>query len=653
MLENIITITVLCAFVILVRAIFKKKVSARLVYALWLVVILKLFIPVDLISLEVPLPEMPKTRAFSAFEQMGEAIGEADEGIKGSAATFTESFYHASAPLQSAPVGNEAQGNAEPIPPVTAPAPSVTDDKAKEAEPLISLSGLEIILAVWAAGCGVTLLIFSSLGLRTAVRLRKSRRYHSTAGRTKVYVSPRISSPCVTGIVPAIYITPEAERCPDLHLILLHERTHIRHGDHIWAILRILCIALLWWNPLVWAAALLSKRDAELACDESVAKRMTPKERLCYTRLIIDMIPQKSAFAVAFSNGPIKYRIKRLTGRHKNRLLAAIVATVLIIGSGMLTFISVSAIADENDSIIEATDPTPESKDDKQAKDHVELPDDTTAASHDHIFEPATCNEASVCTCGETSGEPLGHLWQNSTDICERCGATKDEPASQPMKDSAADNTADTDDSSIGDKHEHSFAPATCHSPATCTICKATKGSSLGHDYTPATCLSPATCTRCYATNGSPLGHSFHLEACTVCGAENSALAEKYQTAFNIYQNAICGLGISETGFTQKLMQSGFSDAEIAYVTEKLKIDWFKEAERAASRYITWNHWYTQDDLYNHLISLGFDKATATEVTKDYKGNPSPYSASLVHKNKDKTPVSGEDPNAPISWYTP
>ena len=39
-----------------------------------------------------------------------------------------------------------------------------------------------------------------------------------------------------------------------------------------------------WWNPFIWLAAIYSKRDAELACDEAVAAGLPDKERLAYAR---------------------------------------------------------------------------------------------------------------------------------------------------------------------------------------------------------------------------------------------------------------------------------------------------------------------------------------------------------------------------------
>ena len=46
-----------------------------------------------------------------------------------------------------------------------------------------------------------------------------------------------------------------------LRHVLAHELTHYAHKDHIWSLLRCLALALHWYNPLVWLAAALSKRD--------------------------------------------------------------------------------------------------------------------------------------------------------------------------------------------------------------------------------------------------------------------------------------------------------------------------------------------------------------------------------------------------------
>ena len=62
-----------------------------------------------------------------------------------------------------------------------------------------------------------------------------------------------------------------------------------QHGDHFWAWMRLAALALHWYNPLVWAAAILSKRDAELACDEAVLRWLGAEERHNYGETLLSL----------------------------------------------------------------------------------------------------------------------------------------------------------------------------------------------------------------------------------------------------------------------------------------------------------------------------------------------------------------------------
>ena len=117
----------------------------------------------------------------------------------------------------------------------------------------------------------------------------------SSAGVFSAVVSPAAGSPCLFGLLrPAIYLTPEtdADEAARRHC-LAHERTHFRHGDHIWSALRCVCLALHWFDPLVWWAAALSRTDAELACDESTIGHLGESERASYGRTLLRMTCEK------------------------------------------------------------------------------------------------------------------------------------------------------------------------------------------------------------------------------------------------------------------------------------------------------------------------------------------------------------------------
>ncbi len=100
-----------------------------------------------------------------------------------------------------------------------------------------------------------------------------------------------VETPCLFGLFhPTVYVTPEVQENPQtLHYALEHEWTHFRQGDFFWAALRCLCLALHWFNPLVWLAVSLSRQDAELSCDEGTIRRMGESERIPYGNALIDL----------------------------------------------------------------------------------------------------------------------------------------------------------------------------------------------------------------------------------------------------------------------------------------------------------------------------------------------------------------------------
>ena len=150
----------------------------------------------------------------------------------------------------------------------------------------------------WPWYCGIALMgcILLGANLRFAYTLRKKRQLVPQESlpascRMPIYLVEDLSSPCLFGLFrPAIYINRQALVPGRLSHILAHEQAHYRHGDHLWALLRALCLAVYWFDPLVWWAAILSRRDSELACDHSAIQRLGEDQRLNYGRTLVDMI---------------------------------------------------------------------------------------------------------------------------------------------------------------------------------------------------------------------------------------------------------------------------------------------------------------------------------------------------------------------------
>lgn len=135
--------------------------------------------------------------------------------------------------------------------------------------------------------------------------------------------------PASSGVIrPAVYLTPGAAADPvTLTHSVVHELTHFRHGDHVWSLLRCLCLVLHWYNPLVWLAAALSRRDAELACDEATIRRLGEAERAAYGRTLIGITcgsrPSllRTGTTMNFGKSGLRERISLIVKRPKTAAL--------------------------------------------------------------------------------------------------------------------------------------------------------------------------------------------------------------------------------------------------------------------------------------------------------------------------------------------
>lgn len=306
MLKEVLTVSALIAVVLLVRAIFKNRVPKRMLYALWLVVLLKLCLPGTLVSLPVLPAEDAAVPAQSAER-----------------------------PVQTAPVIQlPAQTVTKPQTPAQQPVSPVQETAKPAAKPLTTAQILQI---AWFSGSALLgLWLFGAWAVFT-IRLHRDRRFLGKRGGTCIYVSGAVKSPCLAGLIPAVYLTEDVLQADEAELILRHELTHLRHLDFLWSLCRTAAVTVYWWNPFIWLAAICSKRDAELACDEAVAAKLPESKRLAYARAILAQAPRKTA-ALSLAGPPVKERILFLTKKQRTSVLCVILALLLVVSATGCSF---------------------------------------------------------------------------------------------------------------------------------------------------------------------------------------------------------------------------------------------------------------------------------------------------------------------------
>ena len=279
MKEILLTSSALILALLALRQLFRRTVSRRMQYALWLLVLARLLVPVNVGTLAHNVLSAAEPVQAVVEERLDTPVLYVQDGTE-------------RRPAQLLP-GKESQG--EPLSPPSGAAQTAPADEYYTVTPTyrtVTLS--EALTYVWSAGMAGVGAWFLFTNLRFARALRKARTPYSVEGcRYPVYLVSALPSPCLFGVLrPAVYLNEKALQSPDaLRFVLAHEQTHARHLDPLWSLLRGVCLTVYWFDPLVWLAAVLSREDGELACDEGTLRALGADERAAYGKTLLALVP--------------------------------------------------------------------------------------------------------------------------------------------------------------------------------------------------------------------------------------------------------------------------------------------------------------------------------------------------------------------------
>ena len=293
LLNMSLTASVVILFVLVTRLILKRtpKVFS---YALWVIVLLRLLVPVTISS---PVSIMPASQ------------------------TATSETVNTALPDFVFETPWDAQENKLSIQQATEEGNPVTVAVYTSLEPVQYL-GL-----AWIAGMAVMMLysFFSYRKIRKSIRIALSL-------RDNIYIADDIKSPFVIGLLkPKIYL-PATLTEEEQSYIILHEQHHIRRGDHIFKALAFIALCLHWFNPLVWVAFILAGKDMEMSCDEAVIRKVGSHVRADYSASLLTLATGRRIIAgtpLAFGEGDTKGRIHNLARWKKPARWIVILSVVL------------------------------------------------------------------------------------------------------------------------------------------------------------------------------------------------------------------------------------------------------------------------------------------------------------------------------------
>lgn len=160
----------------------------------------------------------------------------------------------------------------------------------------------------------------------------------------------------------------------------------------------------------------------------------------------------------------------------------------------------------------------------------------------------------------------------------------------------------------------HSWTPADCTTPKTCSKCGETTGKAVGHVWRDATCISPKNCEVCGMVSGTALEHQWQdanystPKTCSVCGATEGEPIKP-----DIRVNEIITFGAYEQdGFSQ----NGKEEIEwlvldvqdnYALLLSRYALDSQKYHKVTAQ--VSWNNCSLREWLNNEFMNTAFSKS--------------------------------------------
>lgn len=175
----------------------------------------------------------------------------------------------------------------------------------------------------------------ASLGLKRAVPVRRS---------------GQVRTPMVLGLLRPVLLLPEGQAVDEV--VLCHELTHLKRLDLAYKALLVAACWLHWFNPLVWWMSRAASENLELCCDDDVAAGRDAAFRRKYGELLLSTAEEKPGPTLSSRFGGSKQAMKdRLTNlfvkKKRGRLLACTALAVLILVGGLVACEGRPAMTDQ------------------------------------------------------------------------------------------------------------------------------------------------------------------------------------------------------------------------------------------------------------------------------------------------------------------
>lgn len=323
LIEITIQGSIVALLILLIKGIFKNAMSPKWHLVIWIILLVKLFVPV--------LPQSD----LSIFNQIPEISQYQEETVIMGTLSPMES-YEDSDPNAVLSLNNSKQQN-------------------------VAIKDIEAwVIRIWAAGMFATALYMLFVYVRFIRNVRCMREEDDeyivsllNKCKTSMGISQNVKllrggkTPMLMGVFKPHVLIPEGYTSNEIEQILIHEMLHLKHCD-LWVnMLGTVACCIYWFNPVIWMSISRVRKDIEILCDARALK--FTDDKTLYAKTLVKTVMKKQKVIVvttAMQNGEkeITKRITKIAKNKKPKLIYSVIGVLLIVA---LASVTVTARAEE------------------------------------------------------------------------------------------------------------------------------------------------------------------------------------------------------------------------------------------------------------------------------------------------------------------
>jgi beta-lactamase regulating signal transducer with metallopeptidase domain len=291
LLQVTVTGALIFLAILVFKSIFRRQLSAKLHYLVWMLLMARLLLPLTFDS-GVRLFVLPAQTASFAAEAAADPAVQAGDAKDFAWFAGPQASAQTEEAVKTAIPGGRAQAAN------TVPAPALRRQSGWQAA----------VVWVWICGMFLYFAYFAILYGRFAQIMRRDgnpspqwlaetveqyKKELHIRKNIRICVQESMISPALTLSFRPVLLLPQSMLSSlsreQAAMGIRHELAHYKYGDHVVCLILLLLRGVHWFNPFVWAAHRRIINDMETACDARVTSLMEKEQRNLYIRTMIDL----------------------------------------------------------------------------------------------------------------------------------------------------------------------------------------------------------------------------------------------------------------------------------------------------------------------------------------------------------------------------